>query len=130
LAAARKDHNPAVRLKALESLRDATADRGVRETLLQALQQDANPGVRVEAVNLLVRSLDATTPDSGSMPALGNPAAPGHALAAPRVPSLPPDESLGNLIRALEDLQRKDPSRYVRLRSSAALREISERSEQ
>jgi hypothetical protein len=33
------------------------------------------------------------------------------------------------VIRALENLQRKDPSRYVRLRSSAALREINERSE-
>jgi hypothetical protein len=121
LAAARKDRNPAVRLKALESLRDAASDRTVRETLLQALQQDSNPGVRVEAVNLLVRSLDVMTPQLASLPALGNP---------PAAPGLPPDESLANVIRALEDLQRKDPSRYVRLRSSAALRQISERSEQ
>jgi len=130
LAAARKDRNPAVRLKALESLRDATSDRTVRETLLQALQQDSNPGVRVEAVNLLVRSLDAMTPQPAPLPGLGYPDAPENQLMAPRAPSLPPDESLANVIRALEELQRKDPSRYVRLRSSAALREISERSEQ
>jgi hypothetical protein len=130
LTAARKDRNPAVRLKALESLRDSTSDRMVRETLLESLQQDSNPGVRVEAVNLLVRSLDASEPDSAPLPALGNLDAPEHEMTAPRAPGLPPDESLANVIRALEDLQRKDPSRYVRLRSSAALREINERSEQ
>ena len=130
LAAARKDRNPAVRLKALESLRDSASDRMVRETLLEALQQDSNPGVRVEAVNLLVRSLDSGEPDSASQPILGDLDAPEHELAAPRAPSVPPDESLADVIRALQDLQRKDPSRYVRLRSSAALREIGERGEQ
>ena len=127
LAAARKDRNPAVRLKALESLRDATSDRTVRDTLLQALQQDSNPGVRVEAVNLLVRSLDTMTPQLAPLPALGKSPSPKNPLTAPGFPA---DESLANVIRALEDLQRKDPSRYVRLRSSAALREISERGEQ
>src|SRR5271157_6050788 len=130
LTAVRKDRNPAVRLKALESLRDSASDRMVRETLLEALQQDSNPGVRVEAVNLLVRALDAGEPDSAVQPALGDLDAPEHGLAAPRAPGVPPDESLANLIRALQDLQHKDPSRYVRLRSSAALREISERGEQ
>jgi hypothetical protein len=127
LAAARRDRNPAVRLKALESLRDATSDQTVRDTLLQALQQDSNPGVRVEAVNLLVRSLDAMTPQLAPLPVLGKSPSPENQLAAP---GLPVDESLANVIRALENLQRKDPSRYVRLRSSAALREISERGEQ
>ena len=130
LTAARKDRNPAVRLRALESLRDSASDRMVRETLLESLQQDSNPGVRVEAVNLLVRSLDATKPDSEVLPMPGDLDAPEHARAAPRAPGLPPDESLANVIRALEGLQRKDPSPYVRLRSSAALREINERSEQ
>ncbi|HKM65843.1 MAG TPA: HEAT repeat domain-containing protein [Candidatus Acidoferrum sp.] len=130
LTAARKDRNPAVRLKALESLRDATPDRMVRETLLEALQQDSNPGVRVEAVNLLVRSLDAGEPDSAVQPVLGDLDAPEHELAAPRAPGVPPDESLADVIRALQDLRRKDPSQYVRLRSSAALREIGERGEQ
>src|SRR5208337_860459 len=37
LTAARKDRNPAVRLKALESLRDSASDRMVRETLLESL---------------------------------------------------------------------------------------------
>ena len=130
LTAARKDRNPAVRLKALESLRDATSDRMVRETLLEALQQDSNPGVRVEAVNLLVRSLDAGEPESASQAVQGDLDAPEHELAAPRAPGLLPDESLANVIRALQELQRKDPSRYVRLRSSAALRQIGERGEQ
>ena len=130
LAAARKDRNPAVRLKALESLRDSTSDRMVRETLLEALQQDSNPGVRVEAVNLLVRSLDAGEPDFESQPVVGDLDMPEHELAAPRAPGVPRDESLTNVIRALQALRRKDPSRYVRLRSSAALREIGERGEQ
>ncbi|HXR32795.1 MAG TPA: HEAT repeat domain-containing protein [Verrucomicrobiae bacterium] len=130
LTAARKDRNPAVRLKALESLRDSASDRMVRETLLESLQQDSNPGVRVEAVNLLVRSLETAKPDSAVLPMPGDLDAPEHTMTAPGALGFPPDESLANVIRALEDLQRKDPSRYVRLRSSAALREINERSEQ
>lgn len=130
LAAARKDQNPAVRLKALEALRDSVPDRGVRETLLDALRHDSNPGVRVEAVNLLVRSLDNThvevltpapEPARPIMPASHLPSAAGQ---------LSTDESLTNVIRALEDLQSSDPSRYVRLRSAAALREINARNEQ
>lgn len=128
LAAARKDQNPAVRLKALEALRDSAPDRDVRETLLDALKHDANPGVRVEAVNLLVRSLDnqaveVLTPlpqgDSSIVPAGRLSPASGSA-----------DDSLRNVIEALEDLQSSDPNRYVRLRSAAALHEISARNEQ
>jgi len=44
-------------MKALESLRDSASDNDVRQTLLDALEHDANPGVRVEAVNVLVGSL-------------------------------------------------------------------------
>jgi hypothetical protein len=40
------------------------------------------------------------------------------------------DESMANVVRTLEDLQRKDPSRYVRLQSAAALRQIAARNEQ
>jgi len=130
LSAVRKDRNPAVRLKALESLKDATSDQMVRDTLLEALQQDSNPGVRVEAVNLLVRSLNTKETDSASLPVLPGPGAVVPELAAPKAASAPPDKSVATLIRALEELQHKDPSPYVRLRSSAALREISERSEQ
>jgi HEAT repeat protein len=31
------------------------------------------------------------------------------------------------VVRALEDLERRDPNRYVRLRSAAALRQIGTR---
>jgi hypothetical protein len=118
VAAARRDHNAAVRMKALEALRDSAADDAVRETLLDALQHDANPGVRVEAVNLLVRSLE------------------GEPLEVPEVPGAPPlpvvalpatDASVERVVRALEELQRRDPNRYVRLRSAAALRQIGPR---
>ena len=130
LTAARKDQNPAVRLKALEALHDAGTDSTVREALLDALQHDSNPGVRVEAVNLLVRSLEKTQNDTLTGP-------------APQIPEMPDEPviqagthpgggagSIENVIRALENLQRSDPSRYVRLRSAAALREISARNEQ
>ena len=129
LAAARKDENPAVRLKALEALRETTADSEVRATLLQTLQHDSNPGVRVEAVNLLVRSLEA---GSAEMPALAGDEAPEmpHAGAVPSNSEAPQNDSMQYVIRALEELQHKDPSRYVRLRSAAALREISVRNEQ
>lgn len=120
LFAARKDQNPAVRMKALESLRDAVTDHAVREALIDALEHDANPGVRVEAVNLLVRSLEPEAPDSSetSEPVLA---------PAPEGAERPLDASMEHVVRTLQDLQRNDPNRYVRLRSAAALRQISPR---
>jgi hypothetical protein len=118
LTAAQRDQNPAVRMKALEALRDSVSDEPVREVLLDVLQRDSNPGVRVEAVNLLVRSLGH---DSSGAPA------PGTMVAAPDVPALADDASIDRTLRALEKLQRQDPSRYVRLRSAAALRQIGPR---
>jgi hypothetical protein len=119
LSAARKDQNAAVRMKALEALRDSATDDGVRDTLLEALQHDANPGVRVEAVNLLVRSLEGEAsgeaPGSGSEPVTA---------AGEQIPA---DPSVARVIRALEGLQHRDPNAYVRLRSAAALRQISPR---
>ena len=127
LSAARKDQNPAVRLKALEALGDESSDQAVRDTLLQALQYDTNPGVRVEAVNLLVRSLQNSPDGLMPMPSLPE----GHLpSAAPGVVAGSADESMANVVRTLEDLQRKDPSRYVRLQSAAALRQIAARNEQ
>ncbi len=118
LFAARKDQNPAVRMKALESLRDAVADKAVRETLIDALEHDANPGVRVEAVNLLVRSLEpgALDASANTEPAL-----------APDGAERPLDPSMEHVVRTLQELQRNDPNRYVRLRSAAALRQIGTR---
>jgi hypothetical protein len=131
LATARKDQNPAVRLKALEALRDSSSDETVRAAFLDALKHDTNPGVRVEAVNLLVNSLDKDGDTDGG------------SVVLPTLPSLRDDNvvpavsggdasdaSLVNVIRTLEDLRRKDPSRYVRLRSAAALRQISARNDQ
>jgi hypothetical protein len=118
LFAARKDQNPAVRMKALESLRDAVADPAVRETLIDALEHDANPGVRVEAVNLLVRSLEPGAPDSSDANEPG---------LAPDGVERRLDPSMEHVVRTLQDLQRNDPNRYVRLRSAAALRQIGPR---
>jgi HEAT repeat protein len=117
LFAARKDQNPAVRMKALESLRDAVADEAVRETLIDALEHDANPGVRVEAVNLLVRSLEPNVPEA---PGSDNVEPPPALVGVER----PLDPSMEHVVRTLQDLERSDPNRYVRLRSAAALRQI------
>jgi hypothetical protein len=125
LAAARKDENPAVRMKALEALRDASADHTVRLTLLDALHHDSNPGVRVEAVNLLVRSLEAANAH-GQNDALHN----GKEMTVTVLEGEEDLDSLNGVLRALEVLQRTDPSPYVRLRSAAALREISDHDEQ
>jgi HEAT repeat protein len=118
LSAARKDQNPAVRMKALEALRDSATDPSVLETLLDTLQHDANPGVRVEAVNLLVRSLEGEMLDAPEVPG---------AAPAPDAAALPTDPEVERVVRALEALQRRDPNRYVRLRSAAALRQIGPR---
>ncbi len=120
IAAARKDQNPAVRMKALESLRDAASDDAVRQVLLDALEHDANPGVRVEAVNVLVGSLrlgesEETAPEARALAPSVNPSARGE------------DQSIERVVRVLEQLQRRDPSRYVRVRSAAALRQIGPR---
>jgi hypothetical protein len=40
------------------------------------------------------------------------------------------DESMDRVIRVLGELQHRDPSRYVRLRSAAALRQIGPREAQ
>ena len=125
LNAARKDQNPAVRLKALDALRDAAGEDDVRQTLLDALQHDTNPGVRVEAVNLLVGSLDGAAPPDVSAPM--SPEVPAVApTPAPRVPG-EEDPSFEHVVKVLQELQRRDPSRYVRLRSAAALRQIGPR---
>jgi hypothetical protein len=120
IAAARRDQNPAVRMKALESLRDAAADDDVRQALLDALEHDVNPGVRVEAVNVLVGSLqhgDAGEPTPE----------PSDAMQSVRRVGPEEDQSVERVVRVLEQLQRRDPSRYVRLRSAAALRQIGPR---
>jgi len=127
LCAARKDQNPAVRLKALEALRNAGSDAMVRVAWLDALKHDSNPGVRVEAVNLLVRALENAQQNS-MLPVIPSDAgeSPSRQIIRASRATSTEDGSLVNLLRALDDLQRNDPSRYVRLRSAAALREINE----
>jgi hypothetical protein len=129
LCAARKDQNPAVRLKALEALRDAGVDSTVRQALLEALQHDSNPGVRVEAVNLLVRSLEEAQREPLEQLQPQPQEMPGEPMVQASTRAAADDGSIESVIRALEGLQRNDPSRYVRVRSAAALREISARSE-
>ena len=121
LNAARKDQNPAVRMKALESLREAAGEDDVRETILDALEHDTNPGVRVEAVNLLVGSLQNEAPATDAAPS-----APEGPVIAP-APRAPGSEDFEQVVKVLQELQRRDPSRYVRLRSAAALRQIGPR---
>jgi HEAT repeat protein/putative zinc finger protein len=118
LAAAKRDQNAAVRMKALDALRDSVGEEPVREALLDVLQRDMNPGVRVEAVNLLVRSLGHEVSGGSQSEAV---------ISLPEAPEGPSDASIERTLRALERLQRQDPSRYVRLRSAAALRQIGPR---
>jgi HEAT repeat protein len=106
-------------MKALESLHDAVADEAVRETLIDALEHDANPGVRVEAVNLLVHSLEQGAADASESA--------GRPVLAPDAVERPLDPSMEHVVRTLQELQRSDPNRYVRLRSAAALRQMGTR---
>ena len=126
LNVARNDQNAAVRMKALESLRDAADEDEVREALLEAVQDDSNPGVRVQAVDLLVGTLRH---NAGGFPVI----APEAPAPVSRVPAVAPtatsdsDQSVERVIQVLEKLQKRDPNRYVRLRSAAALRQIGPR---
>jgi len=96
-AAARADQNPDVRKKALESLQGFEQDPAVRQTILDALQNDSSSGIRVEAINLLVNSLQA------------------------EIASGPMDPQV---VAVLRDRLRNDPNNYVRLHSAAALRAL------
>jgi hypothetical protein len=120
ITASRKDQNPAVRMKALESLRGTASDDDVRQALLDALEHDANPGVRVEAVNVLVGSLQRGDREEMS-------SEPNDATPSVKPSAADEDPSVERVIRVLQQLQRRDPSRYVRLRSAAALRQIGPR---
>jgi len=131
LAAARKDQNPAVRLKALEALRESASDDAVRAVLLDTLKHDSNPGVRVEAVNLLVNSLEKSG-NENSMPRMvpGMPPMPDGNTVPAMAGGKAHEVSMTGVIMTLEDLRRSDPSSYVRLRSAAALRQLSARGDQ
>ncbi len=123
ITASRRDQNPAVRMKALESLRDTASHDDVRQALLDVLEHDLNPGVRVEAVNVLVGSLQhGETAENAP-----EPNDPGQLVktGAPET-----DPSVDRVVRVLQQLQRRDPSRYVRVRSAAALRQIGPREAQ
>lgn len=63
LRSVRSDPNAAVRLKALEGLRQFAGDAVTRDTLKFVLEHDDNPGVRSEAIDVLV-SQRAKTPFS------------------------------------------------------------------
>src|SRR6267378_1090819 len=120
-----------VRLEALEALRDYASEDSVRAVLLETLKHDSNPGVRVEAVNLLVNSLEKSG-DGNSIPAMVPGMAPlpdGNTVRA-MAGGDAHQVSMTGVIMTLEDLRRTDPSSYVRLRSAAALRQLSARGDQ
>src|SRR6267154_2250314 len=109
-----------VRLDCLEALKAASRDQQVRQALIAASRKDQNPAVRMKAVNVLVGSLqhgetveNAPEPDDSKQ------------LVKPG--SQETDPSVERVVRALQQLQRRDPSPYVRVRSAAALRQIGPR---
>jgi HEAT repeat protein len=53
IVALQHDPNPAVRLKALDGLKQFATDATVRKAVAAALQKDADPDVRVQAIDLL-----------------------------------------------------------------------------
>jgi anti-sigma factor RsiW len=94
---ARTDRNPAVRLKALEALSTASEPReSVRQTMMDALVDDTNPGIRIEAINSL-REM----------------AAKGQVSPDPR------------LVGILRERAEKDPSTYIRLQSAAMIQDLA-----
>jgi hypothetical protein len=97
--AVRTDRSAAVRLKALEALNGADPGDIMRQTLLDALVEDPNPGVRVEAINEL-----------RGMAAKGQ---------------LASDDD--HLLSVLRNRMQTDSSAYIRLRSAAAIRDLSSR---
>lgn len=95
--AVHSDRNTAVRLKALEALDGAEPQQLVRQTLLDALN-DQNPGVRIEAINALQ-----------SMAAKGEVVSDDH------------------MISVLRDRMLNDPNTYIRMQSAAVFRDLGPR---
>lgn len=91
------DRNTAVRLKALEALNGAEPQQLVRQTLLDALN-DQNPGVRIEAINTLQ-----------SMAASGKVVSDAH------------------LLSVLRNRMLTDPNTYIRMQSAAVFRDLGPR---
>ena len=91
----RQDGNAAVRLKALEALDGSEPRDIVRQTLLDALVDDQNPGVRVEAINELRTMMNR-----------------GQVVSDDRILSV------------LQERVERDPNTYIRLQSAAAIREL------
>jgi hypothetical protein len=87
-----------VRLKALEALNGAEPQDIVQQTLLDALVDDQNPGVRVEAINELRDMASKGQVD-------------------------PSDKMLS----ILQDRMENDPNAYIRLQSAAAIRDLGPR---
>jgi len=84
----------------------------------------------VEAVNLLVRSLEEAESESAVILPMPANEMPSEAMIeAGTHTATSGNGSIEAVVRTLEDLQHNDPSRYVRLRSAAALREISARND-
>jgi hypothetical protein len=98
-AAARLDRDPGVRRKALEALQGFEQDPMVRDAVLDALDSDANSGVRVEAIHLLLTSLQSGSGFPGPDP---------------------------QTLTVLRDRLRNDPSLDIRRQSAAALRQLGE----
>src|SRR3984957_18431152 len=122
--------DPGMRLDCLEALKARSGDSDVREALLAAARKDQNPGVRVEAVNLLVNSLEKSGNGNGvPMMVPGMPALPDGTMVPAMASKDAQEVSMTGVIRTLEDLRHSDPSSYVRLRSAAALRQLSARSD-
>jgi hypothetical protein len=140
LDAAHKDQSAAVRMKALESLRDAAQQEDVRDAVLDIVAHDPSSGVRIGAVNLLVRSVEqdarpqVAAGENGTLPAEQRADAQSDAETRPSGALLPANIDMDALsvstmrvIRALEECQQKDPSRDMRSRCAAALRQIGVR---
>jgi len=88
LVSLRHDHNPAVRLKALEGLQPyVSEDESVRDALLEALMHDTSADVRIRAISMLepvesdssVRQVMRTVSTSDDNPYIRNVST--HALA-------------------------------------------------
>ena len=97
-AAALSDPYPGVRIKALQALQGFEQDPTVQQTMIEALQNDDNPSVRVEAINHVINCLHAENSSGAVDP---------------------------NLVAALRDRVRNDPNNYIRARSAVALRQLN-----
>ena len=125
LAAAREESNPGVRVESVDVLSSMASAADVRAALLDSVEHDPNPGVRVKALEGLKQFAQDATVRKGLTRVLLNDADPGVRLQVIDLLVGTGADHDDAIVGVLQNLVRKEPDTYVRVRLQNALLEMN-----